>query len=62
MKVVIIGAGPSGLVTCKSLLESADTDFPFEPIILEQESQLGGTFKFRSYEVRIHSSLILFQF
>lgn len=51
MKVVIIGAGPSGLVTCKSLLEASNVDYPFEPIILEQESEIGGTFRYRSYEV-----------
>ena len=51
MKVVVIGAGPAGLVTCKTLLEAATPEFPFEPIILEQESDIGGTFHFRSYEV-----------
>ncbi|KAF8894502.1 FAD/NAD(P)-binding domain-containing protein [Infundibulicybe gibba] len=50
MKVVIVGAGPSGLVTCKSLLQAATTQFPFDPIILEQENDIGGTFKYRSYE------------
>lgn len=51
MKVAIIGAGPAGLVTCKTLLESATEDFPFDPIIFEQEGDLGGTFQYRSYEV-----------
>ena len=53
MRVVIIGAGPAGLVTCKSLLEAADSNFPFDPIILEQEDDIGGTFRYRSYEVTI---------
>lgn len=52
MKVVIIGAGPAGLVTCKTFLEAATPDFPFDPVVLEQESDIGGTFRFRSYEVR----------
>ena len=51
MKVVIIGAGPAGLVTCKTLLDSATEQFPFDPIILEQEDDIGGTFRYRSYEV-----------
>ncbi len=51
MKVVIIGAGPAGLVTCKSLIEAASSDYPFDPIILEQEDDIGGTFRYRSYEV-----------
>ncbi|KAK1220425.1 hypothetical protein PQX77_016806 [Marasmius sp. AFHP31] len=50
MKVVIIGAGPAGLVTAKSLLENADGPCPFDPIILEQEDDIGGTFRYRSYE------------
>lgn len=52
MKVVIVGAGASGLVTCKSLLESASPDYPFDPIILEENTDIGGTFKYRSYEVQ----------
>jgi dimethylaniline monooxygenase (N-oxide forming) len=51
MKVVIVGAGAAGLVTCKSLLEAATATFPFDPIILEQENDIGGTFRYRSYEV-----------
>ena len=51
MKVVIIGAGPGGLVTCKTLLESATSEFPFDPVVLEQEDGVGGTFRYRSYEV-----------
>ncbi|KAG6850532.1 hypothetical protein H0H93_012148 [Arthromyces matolae] len=50
MKVAIIGAGPSGLVSCKSLLEASTPAFPFDPVVLEQESDIGGTFKYRSYE------------
>ncbi|TFK45983.1 FAD/NAD(P)-binding domain-containing protein [Heliocybe sulcata] len=50
MRVVIIGAGPSGLVACKTLLEAATHDYPFDPVILEQEDDVGGTFRYRSYE------------
>ncbi|KAJ7771658.1 FAD/NAD(P)-binding domain-containing protein [Mycena metata] len=50
MKAVIIGAGPSGLVTCKSLLDAASDDFPFDPIVLEQEADIGGTFRYRGYQ------------
>ncbi|KAJ3728651.1 FAD/NAD-P-binding domain-containing protein [Lentinula raphanica] len=50
MKVVIVGAGPSGLVIAKSLLENADANFPFDPVILEQEHDIGGTFRYRTYE------------
>lgn len=45
MKVVIIGAGPAGLVTCKTLLESATPSFPFDPVVLEQEDDIGGSSK-----------------
>ncbi|KAF8889777.1 FAD/NAD-P-binding domain-containing protein [Gymnopilus junonius] len=55
MKVVIVGAGPAGLVTCKSLLEASEEDFPFDPVVLEQEGGIGGTFRYRSYE---HSYLV----
>ncbi|KAJ3016029.1 hypothetical protein HKX48_004247 [Thoreauomyces humboldtii] len=57
MHVVVIGAGPSGLVTAKTLLESninrsflrSESD-AFTVTVLEQERTLGGTFKFRAYE------------
>lgn len=55
MKVVVIGAGPAGLVTCKTLLAAATPDFPFDPVVLEQESDIGGTFRFRTYEVVLFS-------
>ncbi|TCD70584.1 hypothetical protein EIP91_002614 [Steccherinum ochraceum] len=50
MKVVVVGAGPGGLVTCKTLLEAATDELPFDPIVLEQEDGIGGTFRYRSYE------------
>ena len=56
MRVAIIGAGPGGLVLCKSLLEATDRDFPFDPIIFEQEDDIGGTFRYRAYEVTFYSS------
>ncbi|KAJ9476067.1 Flavin-binding monooxygenase-like [Pseudozyma hubeiensis] len=51
MKVAIIGAGPSALVTAKTLLEAADADPDFKPVItlFEAESDIGGTFRYRSY-------------
>jgi dimethylaniline monooxygenase (N-oxide forming) len=51
MKTVIVGAGPSGLVACKTLLESRTPAFPFDPIVLEEQTDVGGTFRYRSYEV-----------
>jgi dimethylaniline monooxygenase (N-oxide forming) len=51
MRVVVIGAGPAGLVTCKTLLHAATIEHPFDPFILEQEDAVGGTFRYRSYEV-----------
>lgn len=52
MKVAVIGAGPSGLVTLK-YLTTAHHYFPIEPIeviCFEAESEIGGTFKYRVYE------------
>jgi cation diffusion facilitator CzcD-associated flavoprotein CzcO len=45
MKVVIIGAGPSGLVVCKTLLQEFSEEYPFDPIVLEAEDDIGGTFQ-----------------
>jgi len=44
MKVAIVGAGPAGLVACKTLLENASDEYPFDPIVLEQESDIGGCY------------------
>ncbi len=51
MKVAIIGAGPSALVTAKTLLEAGDSDPNFNPeiTIFETEADIGGTFRYRSY-------------
>lgn len=47
-KVCIIGAGPSGLVALKTMLEQTTEEY--ECILLEAETELGGTFRYRSYE------------
>ncbi len=51
MKVAIIGAGPSALVTAKTLLEASDAHPDFHPVItiFEAEDDIGGTFRYRSY-------------
>eukprot|EP00127_Corallochytrium_limacisporum_P001559 Clim_evm12s66 gene=Clim_evmTU12s66 len=46
--VAIIGAGPSGLCVAKYLLEYGPNDI--EVVIYEVESELGGTFRYRTYE------------
>ncbi|GAA94091.1 uncharacterized protein L969DRAFT_86202 [Mixia osmundae IAM 14324] len=54
MRTVIIGGGPSGIVTLKTLLSSAAISgaehTQVEAILLEAEDQLGGTFRYRGYE------------
>jgi dimethylaniline monooxygenase (N-oxide forming) len=45
MIVAVVGAGPSGLVTAKTLKENG-----FEVVIYESADSIGGTFKYRSYE------------
>jgi dimethylaniline monooxygenase (N-oxide forming) len=52
MRVAVIGAGPSGLVTLKYLV-SAHLGHSFELVdarLFEYQSQVGGTFAARSYE------------
>ena len=52
MRVAVIGAGPSGLVTLKYLI-TAHEYFPIKPLeakIFEAEAEIGGTFRYRTYE------------
>lgn len=52
MRVAVIGAGPSGLVTLKYLL-AAQTTLNYGPIdvrLFESEPSVGGTFLARTYE------------
>lgn len=52
MRVAVIGAGPSGLVTLK-YLKTAHHFFPIKPIetaLFEAEPSIGGTFAHRTYE------------
>lgn len=53
-RVVVIGAGPAGLTTLKTLLHfprSLSLSGPaFDPILLEAAASIGGTFDQRSYE------------
>ncbi|KAK3695718.1 hypothetical protein B0T22DRAFT_418541 [Podospora appendiculata] len=52
MRVAVIGAGPSGLVTLKYLLTAhqfLDTE-PIEVVLFEAEDAVGGTFAHRTYE------------
>ena len=51
MRVAVIGAGPSGLVTLKHLITAhqfLDTD-PVEAVLFEAEDKVGGTFAHRAY-------------
>ncbi|KAE9364762.1 FAD/NAD(P)-binding domain-containing protein [Stipitochalara longipes BDJ] len=53
MRVAVIGGGPSGLVTLKTLItvhESLPGAEPIQAKLFEQEGSLGGTFKYRVYE------------
>lgn len=52
MKVAIIGGGPGGLTTLKHLLE-AHQRFPVDPVevrLFESRDQIGGTFRYRTYD------------
>ncbi|KAK0725925.1 hypothetical protein B0H67DRAFT_642281 [Lasiosphaeris hirsuta] len=52
MRVAVIGAGPSGLVTLKYLITAhnfLDTE-PIEATLFEAEDAIGGTFAHRTYE------------
>jgi dimethylaniline monooxygenase (N-oxide forming) len=53
MRVAVVGAGPGGLVTLK-YLATAHQFFPdLKPIevrLFEAEAEVGGTFRYRTYE------------
>lgn len=52
IKVAIIGGGPSGLVTLKTLLDLADRNpgrITVRASLFEAEDRIGGTFLYRSY-------------
>lgn len=51
LKVAIVGGGPSGLVTLKTLLEVGDRyeDVKVQVSLFEAEDAIGGTFRYRSY-------------
>ena len=52
MRVAVIGGGPGGLTTLKHLLE-AHQRFAVDPIevrLFEAEDEIGGTFRYRTYD------------
>ena len=44
--IVIIGAGPSGLVALKTILETHE----YAATVLESTGEIGGTFRHKSYD------------
>ncbi|KAL8276197.1 hypothetical protein RQP46_011409 [Phenoliferia psychrophenolica] len=48
--VLIVGGGPGGLTTLKTLLHFPGQEREFDPLILEAAPSIGGTFSQRSYE------------
>ena len=52
MRVVVIGAGPSGLVTLKYLLQAPQSlgCQPVEVVLFDYQPRVGGTFAARAYE------------
>ncbi|PWN40042.1 FAD/NAD-P-binding domain-containing protein [Ceraceosorus guamensis] len=49
-RIAIIGGGPSGLVTLKTLLSGVPSHFQPRVSLFEAEESIGGTFKYRSYQ------------
>ncbi|UZJ55800.1 hypothetical protein CBS101457_005120 [Exobasidium rhododendri] len=52
LNVAIVGGGPSGLVTLKTLLDLGDRydDVDVRVSLFEAEDAIGGTFRYRSYD------------
>lgn len=46
---LVIGGGPAGLVSLKYLLEYGTGDEE-DPVLVEMEDDIGGTFRYRGYE------------
>jgi dimethylaniline monooxygenase (N-oxide forming) len=53
-KVLVIGAGAGGLVTLKTILEASQQDpkHPLDPILVEAEDEIGGTFRYEDLPFR----------
>jgi len=47
---LVIGGGPAGLVSLKYLQEEQSWIEGEEPILVEQEGEIGGTFRWRGYQ------------
>lgn len=49
---LVIGGGPAGIVSLKYLSCEGSAEWlkGEEPVLVEQESELGGTFRWRGYE------------
>lgn len=47
---LVIGGGPAGLVSLKYLKHHTKWIDGEDPILVEQESEIGGTFRWRGYE------------
>jgi cation diffusion facilitator CzcD-associated flavoprotein CzcO len=47
---LVIGGGPAGLVSLKYLKNHTTWIDSEEPLLVEQESEIGGTFRWRAYE------------
>ncbi|KXJ94515.1 dimethylaniline monooxygenase, partial [Microdochium bolleyi] len=50
IRIAVIGGGPGGLVALKTFLENSTPDQPIEATLFEAEDDIGGTFKYRSYD------------
>lgn len=47
---LVIGGGPAGLVSLKYLKECTEWVEGENPILVEQEEEIGGTFRWRGYQ------------
>jgi dimethylaniline monooxygenase (N-oxide forming) len=47
---LVIGGGPAGLVSLKYLKEFTEWVDGETPILVEQEEEIGGTFRWRGYQ------------